>query len=121
MQCTEGPAPDFLGQGLSLAANTCSQSRGQDRRIMLWNPFSKKSLATLTGHTSSVMSIVVNDNDFQIISLGADKQVKVRQRMFTETVYWFENAFMSSSKELVPVNPLRGEVRPNCSRYTASF
>ncbi len=45
---------------------------------MLWNPFSKKSLATLTGHTSSVMSIIVNDNDYQIISLGADKQVKVR-------------------------------------------
>jgi len=44
---------------------------------MLWNPFSKKSLATLSGHTSSVMSIVVNDSDYQIISLGADKQVKV--------------------------------------------
>ncbi len=31
------------------------------------------------GHTSSVTAVVVNDRDNQIISLGADKQVKVRR------------------------------------------
>lgn len=66
--------------------NTCpprlpplpSPPGGQDRRIMLWNPFSQKPLATMQGHTSSVMSIVVNDDNNQIISLAADKQIKVR-------------------------------------------
>ncbi|MEW5310065.1 MAG: hypothetical protein WDW38_001897 [Sanguina aurantia] len=52
---------------------TCSQ----DRRIMLWNPFSQKPLAILTGHTTSVTDVIVNDRDNQIISLAADKTMKV--------------------------------------------
>lgn len=68
---------NFNSAKIQLHSHLCDFAGGQDRRILLWNPFSKKSLATLTGHTSSVVSIVVNDNDNQIISLGADKQVKV--------------------------------------------
>eukprot|EP00798_Chlamydomonas_sp_ICE-L_P018383 gene18383-24853_t len=52
-------------------------SGGQDRRIILWNPFSQKPLATLLGHAGSVMKVVVNDRDNHIISLGADKVVKM--------------------------------------------
>jgi WD40 repeat protein len=53
-------------------------SGAQDRKIILWNPFSQRPLAQLTGHATSVQQVLVNDKDNQIISLGSDKTVKVR-------------------------------------------
>ena len=37
-----------------------------DRHAILWNPFSAKTLATLQGHATSILDIVVNDKDSQV-------------------------------------------------------
>jgi WD repeat-containing protein 49 len=52
-------------------------SCGQERYVHLWNPYMKKPMATLLGHASPVVQVVVNDAQNQIISLGSDKTLKV--------------------------------------------
>ena len=44
---------------------------------MLWNPFSCKHIAVLQGHAASVRSVAINERDNQIISMSADKIIKV--------------------------------------------
>jgi len=44
---------------------------------MLWNPFTGKALGQLAGHGASVLELRMNENDHQLISLAADKVVKV--------------------------------------------
>ena len=46
-------------------------SGGADKAVCVWNPFSGKRQAALTGHAATVTDVVVNDGDRQIISLGA--------------------------------------------------
>ena len=48
-----------------------------DRRVIMWNPFSQKPLAVLSGHNAAVTGVVVNDRDNQIISLSTDHIIKV--------------------------------------------
>ena len=43
-----------------------ARSGGQDRKIILWNPFSQKPLAQLNGHPTSVQQVLVNDKDNQV-------------------------------------------------------
>eukprot|EP00192_Tetraselmis_astigmatica_P000660 CAMPEP_0117689666 /NCGR_PEP_ID=MMETSP0804-20121206/24643_1 /TAXON_ID=1074897 /ORGANISM="Tetraselmis astigmatica, Strain CCMP880" /LENGTH=1073 /DNA_ID=CAMNT_0005502517 /DNA_START=57 /DNA_END=3278 /DNA_ORIENTATION=+ len=52
-------------------------SAGMDRKVMLWNPFSCKHIAVLQGHAASVRSVAINERDNQIISMSADKVIKV--------------------------------------------
>ena len=52
-------------------------SGGQDRVIILWNPFSLKPLASLIGHAAPIVSVAVHDRGNQLISLSADKCIKV--------------------------------------------
>ncbi|KAJ9527074.1 hypothetical protein QJQ45_025214, partial [Haematococcus lacustris] len=52
----------------------CIASGAQDKRVMLWNPFSQRPLATLHGHAASVQSVMVVDN--QVISVSSDKMIK---------------------------------------------
>ncbi|KAA6426925.1 MAG: hypothetical protein FRX49_03249 [Trebouxia sp. A1-2] len=52
-------------------------SGGLDRNVMLWNPFQLHSMATLTGHAAAVTHITINERSSQIISLSADKVIKV--------------------------------------------
>lgn len=54
-------------------------SGGQDRRVILFNPFSQKPLATLLGHNAGIIEVAINDRENQIISLSSDKCVKVMQ------------------------------------------
>lgn len=51
-------------------------SGGQDRSVILWNPFSQKPLATLIGHTAPVLSVIVYDRGNIIISLDSQKVFK---------------------------------------------
>ncbi|KAL6759826.1 quinon protein alcohol dehydrogenase-like superfamily [Haematococcus lacustris] len=53
----------------------CIASGAQDKRVMLWNPFSQRPLATLHGHAASVQSVMVVDN--QVISVSSDKMIKL--------------------------------------------
>jgi WD40 repeat protein len=51
---------------------------GMDRQIRIWNPHKIASpTATLSGHTASIVDIVVNEVHGHIISLSADKVIKV--------------------------------------------
>lgn len=52
-------------------------SGGLDHQLKIWNPYSQAPLATLSGHLSSIVDVVVNDRYNQIISLGSDKTIKV--------------------------------------------
>jgi WD40 repeat protein len=53
-------------------------SGSADRKVLLWNPFSCRSLGTLDGHSAPVMCLASNERDMQIISAAADNTVKVR-------------------------------------------
>jgi WD40 repeat protein len=52
-------------------------SGSSDRRVLLWNPFSCRTLGTLEGHTAPVVCLASNQRDMQIISAAADNTVKV--------------------------------------------
>ncbi|KAG1712374.1 hypothetical protein DVH05_000121 [Phytophthora capsici] len=53
-------------------------SCGMERDIHIWNPYSsQRAVATLKGHTSSVLHLVSDDDNFQIVSAAADNTVKV--------------------------------------------
>lgn len=73
-------------------------SCGEERRISLWDPFSK-TVAYLTGHNSAVIDLALNQDKNQLISLGTDKIVKVWdirtfqcvQTIVDKTIYRPEN------------------------------
>ncbi|KAL3671074.1 hypothetical protein V7S43_004256 [Phytophthora oleae] len=53
-------------------------SCGMERDIHIWNPYSsQRAVATLKGHTSSVLHLVSDDDNFQIVSAAADNTVRV--------------------------------------------
>ncbi|CEG42607.1 WD40 repeat-containing protein [Plasmopara halstedii] len=53
-------------------------SCGMERDIHVWNPYSsQRAVATLKGHTSSVLHLVSDDEKFQIVSAAADNTIKV--------------------------------------------
>ncbi|GMF42008.1 unnamed protein product [Phytophthora fragariaefolia] len=53
-------------------------SCGMERDIHIWNPYSsQRAVATLKGHMSSVLHLVSDDDNFQIVSAAADNTVKV--------------------------------------------
>ncbi|KAG2521377.1 hypothetical protein JM16_005896 [Phytophthora kernoviae] len=53
-------------------------SCGMERDIHIWNPYSsQRAVATLKGHTSSVLHLVSDDDNFQIVSAAADNTVKI--------------------------------------------
>ena len=45
-------------------------SGGADKNVCVFNPFSGNRQAVMTGHTATVTHVAVNDDDFQVISLG---------------------------------------------------
>ncbi|RLN87416.1 hypothetical protein BBJ28_00023995, partial [Nothophytophthora sp. Chile5] len=53
-------------------------SCGMERDIHIWNPYSaQRAVATLKGHTSSVLHLASDDDNFQLVSAAADNTVKV--------------------------------------------
>lgn len=73
-------------------------SCGEERKIALWDPFSK-TVAYLAGHNSAVIDLALNRDKNQLISLGTDKIVKVWdirtfqcvQTIVDKTIYRPEN------------------------------
>uniref|UniRef100_K3W8P6 EF-hand domain-containing protein n=1 Tax=Globisporangium ultimum (strain ATCC 200006 / CBS 805.95 / DAOM BR144) TaxID=431595 RepID=K3W8P6_GLOUD len=61
----------------------CSSTRliascGMERDISIWNPYSsQRAVATLRGHTSSVLHLASDDDNYQIISASSDNTFKV--------------------------------------------
>ena len=52
-------------------------SCGLERSILLWNPFTGRSIGTLQGHTASVQDVIVNEQDSQLVSVSIDKVIKI--------------------------------------------
>lgn len=52
-------------------------SGGLDRQIVIWNPYTQKAMNSLQGHNASIMDVLVNEGQHQLISLSVDKVVKV--------------------------------------------
>lgn len=61
----------------------CSSTRliascGMERDISIWNPYSsQRAVGTLRGHTSSVLHLASDDDNYQIISAASDNTFKV--------------------------------------------
>ena len=76
---------------------------GVERDIMLWNPFTGRSIGMLTGHTASVQKVIVVEDDNQLISLSTDKVIKIwdlrtnkcMQTIMDKEHYWPENKITS--------------------------
>lgn len=70
----------------------CSGS--QDKNIILWNPFSQKPLATLSGHNGMVHKVLVNDKNNQVRESVARVWTRVRGRLVgwaTTSSRWIRN------------------------------
>ena len=52
-------------------------SCGEERHILMWDPFTLGVLAYLYGHNTSVQDLALNEERFHLISLGTDKVVKI--------------------------------------------
>lgn len=52
-------------------------SCGEERHIIMWDPFTRKAITYLYGHNTSVQDLTINDDKNHLISLGTDKTVKV--------------------------------------------
>ena len=52
-------------------------SCGEERHILLWDPFTLGVLNYLYGHNTSVQDLALNDERNHLISLGTDKVVKI--------------------------------------------
>lgn len=52
-------------------------SCGEERYIIMWDPFTRLSLTHLNGHNTSVQDLTINEERNHLISLGSNKMVKV--------------------------------------------
>jgi WD40 repeat protein len=52
-------------------------SCGEERHIIMWDPFTLKALQYLKGHNTSVQDLAINEERSHLLSLGTDKVVKV--------------------------------------------
>ena len=52
-------------------------SCGEERHIIMWDPFTRHALSYLNGHTTSVQDLALNEERYHLISLGTDKVVRI--------------------------------------------
>ena len=52
-------------------------SCGEERHIIMWDPFTLGALSYLNGHNTSVQDLTINEDRSHLISLGTDKVVKI--------------------------------------------
>lgn len=52
-------------------------SCGEERHIIMWDPFTRRAITYLNGHNTSVHDLTINDDRHHLISLGTDKVVKI--------------------------------------------
>eukprot|EP00854_Cymbomonas_tetramitiformis_P011779 gene11779-13904_t len=85
-------------------------SCGVERHILMWNPFTGRSVGALHGHSASVQEVMLNEEENQLISLSTDKVIKIwdiRSHKCLQTItdqhtYWPENRISA-----IMVNPRR--------------
>lgn len=85
-------------------------SCGVERHILMWNPFTGRSVGALHGHSASVQDVMLNEEENQLISLSTDKVIKIwdiRSHKCLQTItdqhtYWPENRISA-----IMVNPRR--------------
>lgn len=87
-------------------------SCGMERDIHVWNPYSsQRAVATLEGHTSSVLHLVSDDENFQIVSAAADNTIKVwdvRTHRCLQTFVVRGDYAAKSARASAPVAPVSG-------------
>ena len=52
-------------------------SCGEERHIIMWDPFTLGALSYLYGHNTSVQDLTINEDRHHLISLGTDKVLKI--------------------------------------------
>ena len=52
-------------------------SCGEERHIIMWDPFTLGALNYMYGHNTSVQDLTMNEDRYHLISLGTDKVVKI--------------------------------------------
>jgi WD40 repeat protein len=52
-------------------------SCGEERHILMWDPFTLGVLSYLYGHNTSVQDLALNEDKNHLISLGTDKVIKI--------------------------------------------
>jgi WD40 repeat protein len=65
-------------------------SCGEERHIIMWDPFTRRAITYLNGHTTSVQDLTINDDRHHLISLGTDKVVKIWD---IRTYKWIQTIF----------------------------
>ncbi len=65
-----------------IEANKYIATGGQERTILLWNPYTMRRITSLQGHLSRVQGIVFNASQNHIISVSVDKEVVNCVRMY---------------------------------------
>jgi len=58
-------------------SNRFLASCGEEREILVWNAFTMNKLSTLTGHAEPVQELAVNEDQQHLISIAADKAIKI--------------------------------------------
>lgn len=57
-------------------------SCGEERHVIIWNPYTRRVVTYLYGHNTSVQDLAMNEERHHLISLGTDKQVNIWDKTF---------------------------------------
>lgn len=96
-------------------------SCGEERHILMWDPFTIGVLSYLYGHNTSVQDLALNEERHHLISLGTDKVVKIWdirtyaciQTIFDKVCYRPEDRLTSMIFDKVTNNILLGSRKLN--------
>ena len=96
-------------------------SCGEERHILMWDPFTLGVLAYLYGHNTSVQDLALNEERNHLISLGTDKVVKIwdirtygcNQTIFDKVPYRPEDRLTSLLFDHITNNILLGSRKIN--------
>lgn len=96
-------------------------SCGEERHILMWDPFTLGVLSYLYGHNTSVQELSLNEDRYHLISLGTDKVVKIWdirtyaciQTIFDKVCYRPEDRLTSMIFDKVTNNILLGSRKLN--------
>ena len=58
------------------AANKFMVSCGAEREVMLWDPYTCKTVSMLYGHTTAVQRVLIDDDRNIMVTLSSDKTIK---------------------------------------------
>jgi WD40 repeat protein len=68
-------------------------SGGLDRKVIMWSPYSRRSIGTLNGHAAPVVSLQMDEVANQLLTMSSDNVVKLwdlrNQRWVIDTFFVF--------------------------------